>query len=239
MPEFLQIDKKIKDFNKKISVSGDKSLSIRWVLLASQASGKSKAYNLLMSEDVLAALDSVKTMGIKVKMLKYCCEIFGNGINGFKYKKGLTINAKNSGTLGRLILGLLVKSPKKIRLIGDKSLSKRDFSRVTIPLESFGAKFYHKKRNKLPLSILGSQSAKGIKYLENKGSAQCKSSVMFAALNASGTTSIKARKSRNHSELLFQHLKIPIKIKKNKKYDFIDIKAPKKLKHLIIEFLET
>ena len=230
MPEFLQIDKKIKDFNKKISVSGDKSLSIRWVLLASQASGKSKAYNLLMSEDVLAALDSVKTMGIKVKMLKYCCEIFGNGINGFKYKKGLTINAKNSGTLGRLILGLLVKSPKKIRLIGDKSLSKRDFSRVTIPLESFGAKFYHKKRNKLPLSILGSQSAKGIKYLENKGSAQCKSSVMFAALNASGTTSIKARKSRNHSELLFQHLKIPIKIKKNKKYDFIDIKAPKKIK---------
>ena len=230
MPEFLQIDKKIKDFNKKISVSGDKSLSIRWVLLASQASGKSKAYNLLMSEDVLAALDSVKTMGIKVKMLKYCCEIFGNGINGFKYKKGLTINAKNSGTLVRLILGLLVKSPKKIRLIGDKSLSKRDFSRVTIPLESFGAKFYHKKRNKLPLSILGSQSAKGIKYLENKGSAQCKSSVMFAALNASGTTSIKARKSRNHSELLFQHLKIPIKIKKNKKYDFIDIKAPKKIK---------
>ena len=230
MPKFLQIDKQIKSFNKKIKVSGDKSLSIRWVLLASQASGKSKAYNLLMSEDVLAALDSVKTMGIKVKMLKYCCEIFGNGINGFKYKKGLTINAKNSGTLGRLILGLLVKSPKKIRLIGDKSLSKRDFSRVTIPLESFGAKFYHKKRNKLPLSILGSQSAKGIKYLENKGSAQCKSSVMFAALNASGTTSIKARKSRNHSELLFQHLKIPIKIKKNKKYDFIDIKAPKKIK---------
>ena len=70
MPKFLQIDKKIKNFNKKISVSGDKSLSIRWVLLASQASGKSKAYNLLMSEDVLAALDSVKTMGIKVKMQK-------------------------------------------------------------------------------------------------------------------------------------------------------------------------
>ena len=230
MPKFLQIDKQIKSFNKKIKVSGDKSLSIRWVLLASQANGKSKAYNLLMSEDVLAALDSIKIMGIKVKMQKYCCEIYGNGINGFKYKTNLTINAKNSGTLGRLILGLLVKAPKKIRLIGDKSLSKRDFSRVTIPLESFGAKFYYKKRNKLPLSILGSQFAKGIKYLEDKGSAQCKSSVMFAALNASGTTYIKARKSRNHSELLFQYLKIPIKIKKTKNYDFIDIKAPKKIK---------
>ena len=230
MSKLLQIDKKVKSFNKTISVSGDKSLSIRWVLLASQASGKSKAYNLLMSEDVIAALDSVKKMGIKVKMQKYYCEISGNGINGFKYKKNLTIDAKNSGTLGRLILGLLTKSPQKIKLIGDKSLSKRDFSRITLPLESFGAKFYYKKKNKLPLSILGSQSTKGITYLEDKGSAQCKSCVMFAALNASGTTSIKAKKSRNHSELLFQYLKIPTKIKKTKKYDFIDVKAPKKIK---------
>ena len=183
-----------------------------------------------MSEDVLAALDTIKKLGIKVKIHKNYCEVFGDGINGFKYKKNITINAKNSGTLGRLILGLLIKSPQKIKLIGDKSLSKRDFSRVTIPLERFGAKFYYKNKNKLPLSILGSQSAKGIKYLENKGSAQCKSSVMFAALNASGTTSIKAKKSRNHSELLFKYLKIPTKIKKTKKYDFINIKQPKRIK---------
>jgi 3-phosphoshikimate 1-carboxyvinyltransferase len=230
MPKFLLINKKIPEFNKKIEVSGDKSLSIRWVLLASQATGRSKAYNLLMSEDIIAALDSIKKLGIKVNVNKNYCEIFGNGINGFKYKKNLTINAKNSGTLGRLILGLLIKSPQKIKLTGDKSLSKRDFSRVTLPLERFGAKFYYKKKNKLPLEILGSQSVKGIKYLENKGSAQCKSSVMLAALNATGTTSIKAKKSRNHSELLFKYLKIPIQIKKNKKYDFINIKKPKKIK---------
>ena len=230
MSKILIINNKIKKFNKQIRVSGDKSLSIRWVLLASQASGKSKGYNLLMSEDVLAAVDSIKKLGIKVKMYKHCCEVFGNGINGFKYKKNLTIDARNSGTFGRLILGLLIKSPQKIKLIGDKSLSKRDFSRVTLPLEKFGAKFYFKTKNKLPLSILGSQSIKGIKYLENKGSAQCKSSVMLAALNASGTTSIKAKKSRNHSELLFKYLKIPTKIKKTKKYDFIDIDSPKKIK---------
>jgi len=230
MSKILFNNKKIKKFNKQIQVSGDKSLSIRWVLLASQAIGKSKAYNLLMSEDVLAALDSIKKLGIKVRIHKNCCEIIGNGINGFKYNKNLTINAKNSGTLGRLILGLLIKSPQKIKLIGDKSLSKRDFSRVTLPLEKFGAKFYYKEKTKLPLSILGSQSPIGIKYLENKGSAQCKSSVMFAALNSSGTTSIRAKKSRNHSELLFKYLNIPIKIKKNKKYDFIDIKKPKRIK---------
>ncbi|MDA9063030.1 3-phosphoshikimate 1-carboxyvinyltransferase [Candidatus Pelagibacter sp.] len=229
MSKFLLIKKKIKTFNKQIYVSGDKSLSIRWVLLASQATGKSKGYNLLMSEDVLAALDSIKKLGIKVRMYKNYCEILGNGINGFKYKKNLTINARNSGTLGRLLLGLLIKAPQKIKLIGDESLSKRDFSRVTLPLEKFGVKFYYKIKNKLPLAIIGSEFPKGIKYLEDKGSAQCKSSVMFAALNSSGTTFIRAKKSRNHSELLFKYLKIPIKIKKTKKYDFINIKQPKKI----------
>ena len=225
----LLIDGKTKRFNKKIKVPGDKSLSIRWVLLASQANGKSKAFNLLMSEDVLAAIDSIKKLGIKVKIYKNYCEILGNGINGFSFKKNLTIDAKNSGTLGRLILGLLIKSPHKIKLVGDKSLSKRDFSRITKPLQKFGAKFYFKKKNKLPLSILGSKSLMGINYLENKGSAQCKSSVMLAALNSSGVTSIKAKKSRNHTELLFKFLKIDIKVKTTKKYDFIDIKQPKKI----------
>ena len=163
----LIIKNKVKKFNKQIQVSGDKSLSIRWVLLASQTIGKSKGYNLLMSEDVLAAIDSVKKLGIKVRIQKNYCEIAGNGINGFKYKKNLTIDAKNSGTLGRLILGLLIKSPRKIKVIGDKSLSKRDFSRVTAPLEKFGVKFFYKIKNKLPLTILGTQSAKGIKYLKS------------------------------------------------------------------------
>ena len=230
MKKVFSIKKKINTFDQKISISGDKSLSIRWVLLASQAVGKSKAHNLLMSEDVMAAVDSIKKLGMQVKITKNYCEIIGNGINGFKYKKNLVLNAKNSGTLGRLILGLLIRSPYKIKLVGDKSLSKRDFSRITTPLKKFGAKFYYKSKNKLPLSILGTKSPEGINYLENKGSAQCKSSVMLAALNASGTTSIKAKKSRDHSELLFKYLKIPTRIKRAQKYDFIDIKQPKKIK---------
>ena len=229
MPKILSIKNKIKKFNQTINVAGDKSLSIRWVLLASQAVGKSKAFNLLMSEDVIAAIEAIKKLGIKVRFDKNYCEINGNGINGFTYKKNLVINAKNSGTLGRLILGLLIKSPYKIRLIGDQSLSKRDFSRVTVPLKKFGISFYYTKKNKLPLSILGSPSVKGINYLENKGSAQCKSSVMLGALNASGTTLIKAKKSRDHTELLFKYLDIPIKIKKTKKYDYIKIQKPKKI----------
>jgi len=83
MSKTLLIKKKINPFNKKISVSGDKSLSIRWVLLASQAIGKSKAYNLLMSEDVVAALEAIKKLGIKVLIKKKYCEIFGKGLNNF------------------------------------------------------------------------------------------------------------------------------------------------------------
>ena len=229
MSQFLRINKKIKSFNKRISIEGDKSLSIRWALLASQAIGKSRAYKILKSEDVLSTINCLKKLGVKAKFKNNYCEIIGKGLNSYNYKNNLILNAGNSGTLGRLILGLLVHSKKKIKIIGDKSLSKRDFSRISKPLEKFGAKFYSNKKNKLPLSIMGPEKTVPINYIENKGSAQCKSSVMLAALNTKGTTFIKAKKSRNHTELLFQYLKVPIKIKKTKKFDYIKIKGIKKI----------
>ena len=221
---------KIKDFNKKIFVDGDKSLSIRWTLMASMALGKSRAYNLLKSEDVLSAIASLKKLGVKIGYNKKYHEINGNGLNSYIYKKNLTINAGNSGTLGRLILALLINSPTKIKLIGDKSLSKRDFSRVIQPLKQFGVNFYPNNKTTLPISIKGKNFIRPIKYFENKGSAQCKSSVLLAALNASGKTFIKAKKSRDHTEILFKNLKIPIKVKKTKNYDYIEIEGKKNFK---------
>jgi len=232
MSNSIIIKKKIKKFNKIISVSGDKSLSIRWVLISSIASGVSSAKNLLISEDVLAAINAVKKLGIKVSYNKFSCKIYGKGIDGYKYNNKLTINAENSGTLGRLILGLIINSPHAVKLIGDKSLSKRDFKRVTVPLSKFGAKFKFKKKNGLPLIIKGSKNLTPIKYFEKKGSAQCKSSVMFAGIRTSGKTVIKAKKSRNHTELLFKYLKLPIKIKNKKKYDLIEVKKVEKIKPL-------
>ena len=125
-------------------------------------------------------------------------------------------------------MGLLVHSKKEIKLKGDKSLSKRDFLRVIKPLERFGAKF---KSNfgKLPIKIQGTNYSKPIRYYENKGSAQCKSAVMFAALNTEGETIIKAKKSRDHSELLFKYLKLPIKVIKKKRYDIIKVKGKHKI----------
>ncbi len=232
MSNFISVNKKIKKFNGKIIVPGDKSLSIRWVLLASLANGVSKAKNLLISEDVLAAINAIKKLGIKTIIKKNECKIYGKGFDGYKYVKNLTINAKNSGTLGRLILGFLVNSPYPIKIIGDKSLSKRDFKRISDPLSKFGVKFELRKNKFLPLKIYGSSKLIPIKYYENKGSAQCKSSVIFGAMRANGTSEIKARKSRNHTELLCKHLKLPIIIKENKNYDEIKIKKVTKIKKL-------
>ena len=141
MAKKIEINKKINIFKKKIEVNGDKSLSIRWVLFSSLADGISKSKNLLMSEDVMASVKAIRKLGIKVTFKKKICHIYGKGIDGYRYKKNLLINAENSGTLGRLILGLLVNTTHPIRLIGDQSLSKRDFKRVAEPLSKFGSKF--------------------------------------------------------------------------------------------------
>ena len=229
MKNYIKINNVIKPFKKKISIEGDKSLSIRWALLASQATGNSKSFNLLKSEDVLNTLKCLKQLGVKVKLYQNYCEIIGLGLNGFKYNKNIILNAGNSGTLGRLIMGLLIHSKTDVKIIGDKSLSKRDFLRVTKPLKMFGAKF-KTNSGKLPIIVKGTDSAKPVNYYESKGSAQCKSSVMLAALNTKGSTTIKAKKSRNHTELLFKYLDLPIKIKKKKNYDLIKIVGQKKFK---------
>ena len=229
MTNYVEILNTIKPFNKTIETEGDKSLSIRWALIASQAKGKSKSFNLLKSEDVINTLRCLKKLGVKVNHKNNSCEIISKGLNSFKYKKNLTLNAGNSGTLGRLIMGLLVHSKVKIKIIGDKSLSKRDFLRVTEPLKKFGAKIITNK-GKLPIYILGTAHPKPIRYFENKGSAQCKSSIMLAALNTKGTTIIKAKKSRDHTELLFNSLGLPINIIKKNNYDFIKINGRKKIK---------
>ena len=224
----VKINTKIQKFNKVLSIDGDKSLSIRWALIASQSEYKSKSKNLLLSEDVINTLKCLKKLGVKIKMSKNFCEIKGVGLNGFKYKKNLTLYAGNSGTLGRLIMGLLTHTKLAIKLKGDKSLSKRDFLRIIKPLKKFGADF-KSNLGKLPIIIKGTSNPNPIVYNETRGSAQVKSSLMLAALNTHGETIIKAKKSRNHSELLFKYLNLPIKVQKVKNYDLIKIKGKKKI----------
>jgi len=222
----------IKKYNKKIRVDGDKSLSIRFALLASQAIGKSKAYNLLKSEDVESTINCLKKLGVKIRWDKKnnFCLINGNGLNSYVYKDDLTLNGNNSGTCVRLLSSLLINSSKKIKITGDKSLSKRDMKRIIEPLTEFGATFYPKNKYTLPLYIKGSNYLTPINYLELKGSSQCKSSVMLAALSAPGETKLICKPSRNHTELLFKYLKIPIKIKKFNNFEIIKVKGKQNFK---------
>ena len=228
MTKFLNIKKKIRIFkNRTIEVDGDKSLSIRFAILAALAKGKSQAFNLLNSEDVISTLNALKKLGVKIKNNKKICEINGSGLNSFKFKKNLTLDAGNSATAARLLTSILAGSKKTIKITGDNSLKKRDMKRITDPLKKFGVKF--KKNNGfLPLWIKGSHSLKPINYKELKGSAQCKSAVMITALNVKGKTRLKCVPSRNHSEIMFKEvLKVPIKIKKQKKFDLIQIDGGK------------
>ena len=229
MPNYIFIKNKIKSFNKKIKVSSDKSISIRSILLASQSIGKSEISNLLESEDVLNALKMIKKLGINYSKKGKIYQIEGYGLNGFNIKRNTIINAGNSGTLARLILGLLVKSDKKVKLIGDKSLSKRDFSRVIKPLNLFGVNLKGRK-NCLPIEIQGTKFLRPITYNENIGSAQVKSCIILSALNTPGTTILNCRKSRNHTELMLKFLKYPIKIQKKKNFDVIKIKGLNQIK---------
>ena len=84
MKNLVKIFKTIRPFNKSIQIEGDKSLSIRWALLASQAEGKSRSSNLLRSEDVLNTLECLKKLGVKIKLSKNYCIIYGKGLNHFK-----------------------------------------------------------------------------------------------------------------------------------------------------------
>ena len=232
MHNSIIVKKKLNRFNKIVKVSGDKSISIRWVLLSSLASGISRASNLLMSEDVFAAIKAIKKLGIKVKFNKNVCKIYGKGIDGYKYKKNLVLNAENSGTLGRLILGFLINTRSPIKLIGDKSLSKRDFKRISDPLSKFGVNFKLKNNKHLPMTLCNSTKLTPFTYFENRGSAQCKSAVIFGGMRTEGTTLIKAKKSRNHIELLCKYLNLPVKIKSKKNYDLIEVSKVKKINPL-------
>ena len=231
MKNSVIINKKIKPYNKTIkNIAGDKSISIRFLILASLAYGKSIAHNLSDAEDIVNTLKCIRKFGIKIKFKNKFCEVYGNGLYGYEYKKNINLDAGNSGTAARLLSAILVNSPKYIKITGDNSLKKRDMRRIVDPLKEFGAIFKIKK-NTLPLLIKGSKFIRPINYNELRGSAQCKSAVMLAALFAPGKTNLKCVKSRDHTEHFFKNvIKVPIKIKKNKKFDIIQIKGKKNFK---------
>ena len=212
----LLIRKKIPKFKKSIFVDSDKSISIRSLLLGSISENISNISNILQSDDVISTINCLKKLGIKIIKKNKVYFIYGKGIGSFSTKKNTTLNFGNSGTLARLMIGLLSTSPNiSIKLTGDHSLKKRSMKKLILLMSKFGATFSPKKRFFFPIKITSSPMPIGISY-KSGVSAQLKSAVMLAGLNSYGITSvIEKYLSRDHTERMLGQNKQVIKIKKN------------------------
>ena len=213
------LNSKIGSFNKTIQVDADKSLSIRSFLIGSISEKISTTKNILESEDVKSTINACKKLGVKIKKIKTGkYKIFGKGLGCFYAKKNTSLNVGNSGTLARLLIGILSTTPDiNIKVTGDSSLNKRNMKELINLMSKFGASFLPKKKYFLPFKIISSGMPVGIDYKAGE-SAQLKSAVMFAGLNSYGITTIEEKiKSRDHTEnLLIKNTK-SIKIKKGSK----------------------
>ena len=216
----LIVKGKIPSYKKKIIVDPDKSISIRSFLLGSISQKISCVDNVLESEDVYSAIKACKKLGVKIKKIKTgSYKIFGKGLGSLSAKKNTVLNFGNSGTLARLLIGILSTTPNiDIIIKGDHSLNKRSMKKLINLMSEFGAHFLPKNKFTFPLRMISSEMPVGINY-ESGVSAQLKSAVILAGLNSNGNTTIEELiSSRNHTENILKDntktIKIDNKIKK-------------------------
>ncbi len=198
----LILNDKISAFKKIIKVDADKSISIRSFLVGSICQNISIADNVLESDDVLSTIECLKNLGVKIQKLKsnrYL--IFGKGLGSLSLKRNIKLNFGNSGTLARLLIGILSTTPGiTVNLQGDSSLNKRSMKSLIKLMNKFGAHFYPKNKFNFPLKLISSEMPVGINYTAGV-SAQLKSAVILAGLNSYGNTVItEIQRSRNHTE---------------------------------------
>ncbi len=208
------LNKKIKPFKKAIRVDSDKSLSIRSFLIGSICQGVSVAKNVLESDDVKSTISSCRALGVRITKTKFQqYKIYGKGLGSLRAKKNI-LDFGNSGTLARLLIGILSSTPGiNIRIKGDHSLSKRNMSKLIKLMSEFGATFLPKNKINLPFKLISSPIPIGIKY-KSGVSAQLKSAVILAGLNSYGNTFIlEEKRSRDHTENLLKENSQSLKIK--------------------------
>lgn len=188
----------------EISVPGDKSIGHRAVIFASIAYGQSRILNLSGGEDNLRTVQAFKNMGVKIWSEGDVLYVEGNGWDGLS-KPDDTVDCGNSGTAMRLLSGVLAGRPFISRLDGDSSLRQRPMQRVMDPLSRMGAQFRSREGKGLaPLEIQGGK-LKAIDYKMPVASAQVKSAILLAGLQADGVTSLEEpQSSRDHTELMIR-----------------------------------
>jgi len=232
----LFVKNKILPFKKKIKVDSDKSISIRSFLLGSISQNITSVKNALESEDVLSTINCLKQLGVKIikkKTGEYL--VYGKGLGSMVAKKNAILNFGNSGTLARLLIGILSSTPNiQIKIKGDSSLNKRSMKKLINLMSKFGASFLPKTKFNFPLKMISSEMPIGFTYKAGV-SAQLKSAVILAGLNSYGDTKVvEIKKSRDHTENMLLKNTNTIKITNGKK-KIIQILGKKYLNNMQIK----
>jgi len=205
----------IKSFNKSIVVPSDKSITHRAFILSSLANGISKVYFPLISADTVATINALKNFGFAIKCQGGYWSIVGNPNTQFGKDTQILVDAKNSGTTARLLIGFASGMiGTNVTIVGDKSLSRRPMQRVVKPLQKMGAIISQNNGNGdgLPIKIAGSRLI-GINYCMPIASAQVKSAILIAALSATSCTTLQGLiDSRNHTEIMLKQMGASIKV---------------------------
>lgn len=185
-------------------VPGDKSISHRALILGALAIGRTRIANLLHSEDIQSTIRALRSFGAQIGEDNACCIIDGFGTGGFAEPDDV-IDCGNSGTGARLLMGALCTSPITATFTGDASLRSRPMSRVIEPAGLFGAACHGRTDGRLPLTMIGARSPVPIRYTTPVPSAQVKSAVLLAGLNAPGRTMvIEHTMTRDHTERMLK-----------------------------------
>lgn len=200
-----------KGLNGEMVVPGDKSISHRAVLLGAIANGRTTIENFLSGADCANTIKCLQTLGVKITVAQDEINVWGLGKRGLK-EPSKPLDAGNSGTTARLLMGILAGQSFYSILIGDEFLSYRPMGRLAEPLKKMGAIIDGREGGKyLPLSIRGGQ-LKAIDYTTPVASAQLKSAILLAGLYSDGETTVtEQKKSRNHTELMLQHFGATLK----------------------------
>lgn len=198
----IQSFNKINKVTGTLSLSGDKSISHRSLLISSLAEGKSYIKNLSNSDDVKSTISCLQALGIEIEFNEKEFIVNGRGDKGYK-KPVSPLDAGNSGTTARLLTGILSVQKFESTITGDSSLSSRPMKRVIEPLTEMGAKIKANEGSKLPLCISHAEILKSIRYRLLVPSAQVKSAILFAGLHLEDeTVVIESQQTRNHTENL-------------------------------------
>lgn len=184
----------------EIHIPGDKSISHRSIMFGSIAKGKTVVTNFLAGEDCLSTIDCFRKLGVKIEQDNQSVTIYGEGMDALKEPKEV-LDVGNSGTTIRLIMGILAGRPFHSVLIGDDSIGKRPMTRVVQPLKEMGATIEGRQSGEFtPLSVTGGK-LDAITYKLPVASAQVKSAILLAGMQAEGeTTIIEPEKTRDHTE---------------------------------------